>query len=63
MKADHPLMALKNFIVSPHMAALTQESTAAVVKMAVEGTLAVIDGKKWPHVCNPEVYEHAKWKK
>ena len=63
MKADHPLMALKNFIVSPHMAAQTQETTAAVVKMAVEGTLAVIDGQKWPHVCNPEVYNHPKWKK
>jgi len=62
MKADHPLMALKNFIVSPHMAAQTQEATGAVVKMAVEGTLAVLNGEKWPHVCNPEVYEHPKWK-
>lgn len=62
MKADHPLMGLKNFIVSPHMAAQTQESTAAVVKMAVEGTLAVLNGEKWPHVCNPEVYEHPAWK-
>jgi D-3-phosphoglycerate dehydrogenase len=62
MKADHPLMALKNFIVSPHMAAQTQEATGAVVKIAVEGTLAVLAGEKWPHVCNPEVYSHPKWK-
>lgn len=62
MKADHPLMALKNFIVSPHMAAQTQEATGAVVKMAVDGTLAVLNGEKWPHVCNPEAYEHPKWK-
>jgi D-3-phosphoglycerate dehydrogenase len=56
------VMALKNFIVSPHMAAQTQEATGAVVKIAVEGTLAVLAGEKWPHVCNPEVYSHPKWK-
>jgi hypothetical protein len=26
--------------------------------MAVQGVLAVIDGKQWPHVANPEVYKH-----
>lgn len=62
MRADNPLMALPNFVVTPHMAAQTQESTAAVVRMAVEGTLAVLDGKEWPNVCNPQVYEHPKWK-
>ncbi|ORC37961.1 phosphoglycerate dehydrogenase [Marispirochaeta aestuarii] len=62
MKAEHPLMKLSNLIVSPHMAAQTRETTSAVVTMAVQGTLAVIEGEKWPHVCNPEVYEHPKWK-
>ena len=62
MKSGHPLMGLDNFIVSPHMAAQTQETTSAVVIMAVQGTLAVLNGEKWPHVCNPEVYNHPKWK-
>jgi len=62
MKSDHPLMSLSNFIISPHMAAQTQETTAAVVSMAVNGTLAVLNGEKWPHVCNPEVYMHDRWK-
>ena len=62
MKSASPLMALDNFIVTPHMAAQTQEATGSVVTMAVEGTLAVLSGKKWQHVCNPEVYEHPKWK-
>lgn len=61
MKADHPLMALGNFIVSPHIAGQTQEATAAIVKLAVEGTLAVLKGEKWPHVCNPEVWSHPLW--
>ncbi len=62
MKADHPLMQLANCIVTPHMAAQTQETTRNVVLMAVEGTLAVLRGEKWPHVCNPEAYQHPKWK-
>lgn len=62
MPADHPLMGLTNVIVTPHMAAQTQETTGKTVLMAVEGTLAVLDGKKWPNVANPEVYEHARFK-
>jgi len=61
MAADHPLMSLGNFIVSPHLAGQTQEATAAIVKMAVDGTLAVLNGERWPQVCNPEVYSHPLW--
>ncbi len=61
MKAENPIMKLANLIVTPHMAAQTQESTAAVVRMAVEGTLAVLDGVKWPNVCNPQAYDHPRW--
>lgn len=62
MKADHPLMKMTNVIITPHSAGQTQESTAKIVLMAVEGTLAVLNGEKWPHVCNPEVYNHPIWK-
>lgn len=62
MKADNPLMNMKNVIITPHSAGQTQESTSKVVLMAVEGTLAVLNGEKWPHVCNPEVYNHPIWK-
>ncbi len=62
MKAEHPLMRLSNCIVTPHIAAQTQETTEKMVLMAVEGTLAILNGEKWPHVCNPEVYDHPKWK-
>lgn len=63
MDSQSPLMTLPNFIVTPHMAAQTQESTAKIVMMAAKGTLAVLSGEKWPDVCNPEVYEHPRWKK
>lgn len=61
MKPDHPLMKMPNAVLTPHMAAQTQETTAKTVLMAVEGTLAVLRGEKWPNVCNPEVYKHPKW--
>ena len=61
MPADHPMMKLHQVIISPHMAAQTQETTGKIVRMAAQGTLAVLNGEKWPHVANPEVYEHPYW--
>ncbi len=34
-----------------------------VATMAAEGVIAVINGEQWPYVCNPEAYEHPRWKK
>lgn len=58
---NNPLFELDNVIITPHMAAQTQETTERVVKMAVEGTLVVLEGKEWPYVCNPEVYKGKRW--
>lgn len=63
MPADHPLMKLPNVVITPHSAAQTQETVSKLVTLAAEGTLAVLNGEKWPHVANPEVYEHPRWKK
>lgn len=61
MNPQNPLFTLPNFIVSPHMAALTRESASRSGVMAAEGTLAVIRGQRWPYVCNPKAYKHPKW--
>lgn len=58
---DHPLMALDNFVVTPHMAGQTQEAATGVAVGCVEGVLAVINGEKWAKVCNPEAYNHPRW--
>jgi D-3-phosphoglycerate dehydrogenase len=62
MKAGHPLFALPNVVVTPHLAAQTREATARGVVMAAQGTLAVLAGEHWPHVVNPTVYEHPRWR-
>ena len=57
-----PLMSLDNFVLTPHMAGQTKEAAAGVATGAVEGVLAVINGEKWPKVCNPDAYNHPRWK-
>lgn len=59
---NHPLMALDNFCITPHMAGQTQEAATGVAVGCVEGVLAVINGEKWPKVCNPAAYDHPRWK-
>lgn len=59
---NHKLMSLDNFIITPHMAGQTQEAATGVATGCVEGVLAVINGQKWPKVCNPDAYKHSRWK-
>lgn len=61
MPAGHPLMGLDNLVLTPHMAAQTQETVSKLATMAAEGTLAVLRGEKWPHVANAECYHHPRW--
>lgn len=61
MDPNNKLFSLNNFIATPHMAALTKESAGRTSKMVAEGTIAVINGEKWPYIANPEVYHHPKW--
>ena len=58
---DNPLLKLRNLIVTPHMAGLTEEAARGVAVGAAEGVLAVLGGNKWPKVANPEVYDHPRW--
>ena len=60
--AEHPVLQLPNVIVTPHMAAQTRETASKLAVMAVDGTLAVLNGEKWEHVANKEVYSHPRWK-
>lgn len=60
---EEPLFKYDNIIVSPHMAGQTQEAASGVATMAAEGVMAVINGEKWPNVCNPKAYEHPRWQK
>lgn len=56
------LFTLPSFIATPHMAALTKESSAKSAIMALDSMLKIINGEQCMNVCNPEVYKNAKWR-
>ena len=52
---DHPFFGLKNVILTPHMAGITEESMERMGVGAAAEALRVLAGE-WPvHLCNPEV--------
>lgn len=54
--AENPLFTLEQVVATPHSAALTRESSAAMSRMTAEGILHVLAGEKWTCVANPDVY-------
>ena len=57
--ADHPLWALPNVIVTPHIAGVTSESLRRMGVQAVNNILSVLDGRDVDVSCavNPEVLD------
>lgn len=51
-----PLLALENFISTPHIGSSTAETTLRMGLMASQNALAVLNGKRPEHVANPEVF-------
>lgn len=55
--SNHPLLQLKNFIITPHIASASKKTRALMAKMAVENIIAALQGQKIPYCANPEVYK------
>jgi D-3-phosphoglycerate dehydrogenase len=53
----HPLFALDNVILTPHLAAVTQESRARASVAAADEMLRILRGDKPRNLVNPEVLE------
>lgn len=54
--ADHPLFRLENVIVTPHMAAHTEEAMYRMATMVAEEIVTVLRGGRPRWCANPEVY-------
>jgi glyoxylate reductase len=52
---EEPLVTLPNALVFPHMGTATRETRRAMLEMAVENLLAVLQGQPPPACLNPEV--------
>ena len=54
----HPLLALDNVILSPHMGYVTWEAYHHFFRQIVEGIEHYLDGRAPPHTLNPEAMAH-----
>jgi D-3-phosphoglycerate dehydrogenase len=52
-RRDHPLLAFKNVVVTPHLGATTQEALQKMAVQAAEGVLTVFRGETPPNIVAP----------
>ncbi|HEX5368904.1 MAG TPA: D-glycerate dehydrogenase [Dehalococcoidia bacterium] len=55
LATDHPLLALDNVVVSPHVGSATFETRTRMTDLAVDNLLAFFRGERPPTPVNPEV--------
>ncbi len=53
---DHPLVALPNCVITPHIASASVSARTAMALIAARNLLAGLRGEPLPHCVNPEVY-------
>ena len=56
LPADHPLVALDNCLVVPHIASASRATRGKMAEMAAANLLAGLRGERLPTPVNPEVY-------
>ena len=57
---DQPLLAAKNFIGTPHSAALAREAKARMMMMTAQNCVTICTGGITPNVVDMSVYEHRR---
>lgn len=58
--SDHPLLALDNVIVVPHIASASVVTRTKMAQMAVDNLLAVLEGRRPENPVNPEALERPR---
>ena len=56
MPPDHPLLGLRNVILSPHLGGSTQAALKRTAKAVAEAVIAVLEGRPPAHLVNPDVW-------
>ena len=57
LEPGHPLLALDNAVLTPHLAGMTQESRKRMGAAAAEETLRMLAGERPRNFVNPEVWD------
>lgn len=56
LEPGHPLFALENAVLTPHLAGMTRESRRRVGIAAAEDTLRMLNGERPRNLANPEIW-------
>ncbi|QHJ01714.1 hydroxyacid dehydrogenase [Xylophilus rhododendri] len=57
LRRDHPFLPLNNILLTPHAAALTEESSRAMSTGAARQILQLMAGQRPDHLVNPQVWQ------
>jgi glyoxylate reductase len=55
LPADHPLLATRRAVVTPHIGSASRSTRELMADMAVDNLVAALGGERMPHLANPEV--------
>jgi glyoxylate reductase len=56
IKPGHPLLALDNILITPHIASASYKTRNRMATMAAENLIAGLKGEPLPNCVNPQVY-------
>jgi glyoxylate reductase len=54
---ERALLALPNVVLTPHLGSAVAELREAMAHVVVDNIIAVLEGRRPPNCCNPEIYE------
>eukprot|EP00656_Telonema_subtile_P030364 TRINITY_DN3334_c0_g1_i8.p2 TRINITY_DN3334_c0_g1~~TRINITY_DN3334_c0_g1_i8.p2 ORF type:complete len:201 (-),score=40.87 TRINITY_DN3334_c0_g1_i8:267-869(-) len=54
LPAEHPLLALPNVVLTPHLGTATKQSRLRMLRMAIQNLEAGLEGKELPYCVNNE---------
>jgi glyoxylate reductase len=57
---DDPLLRAPNLLVTPHLGSATAETRERMAALAVDGLLDALEGRRPPHLVNPEAWERRR---
>jgi len=56
LSADHPLLALDNLVIAPHIASASITARSNMASLAAKNLIAGLKGEQLPHCVNPQVF-------
>lgn len=57
LPADHPLYALPNCLITPHIGSATEQTRQAMAELACRNVLTAVRGERLARCANPDVYK------